>query len=91
MRDQAAAVFLEPLPEDERFATWHLVRPDGSLAGHGAGLVELAQAMRSTRLAGRLLARLPSRMLEMVYAVIARHRSRLGRVVPDGPSPLRFP
>jgi predicted DCC family thiol-disulfide oxidoreductase YuxK len=89
MRDPAAAPLLERLPEDERFATWHLVRPDGSLAGHGAGLVELAQAMRLTRPVARVLARLPHRTLEAVYAVIARHRSRLGRLVPDGPAPRR--
>jgi predicted DCC family thiol-disulfide oxidoreductase YuxK len=89
MRDPAAAPLLESLPEDGRFATWHLVRPDGSLAGYGAGLVELAQAMRLTRPLARVLAHLPHRTLEALYALIARHRSTLGRLVPDGPAPRR--
>jgi alkylated DNA nucleotide flippase Atl1 len=86
-----ATVFLEPLPEKERYSTWRLVRRDGSLAGRGAGVVDLLGTMRLTRSAGRVLARVPDEALDRAYEVVAGRRSLLGRLVPDGPAPRRFP
>ena len=91
MRDEEAVPLLEPLPEDERFASWHLALSDGSLVGYGTGGVELLRSMPLTRRAGRLLAAVPDRLLNTVYALVARHRALLGRLVPDGPAPKRFP
>jgi predicted DCC family thiol-disulfide oxidoreductase YuxK len=91
MHDAAAGPLLASLPTDDRFATWHLVRGDGSLVGGGTGLVGLLKSMRLTRPAGEVLAAVPDRVLEKLYALIARHRSRLGRLVPRGPAPRRFP
>jgi predicted DCC family thiol-disulfide oxidoreductase YuxK len=31
------------------------------------------------------------RLPDAVYGIVARHRGRLGRVVPDGPAPRRYP
>ena len=91
MRDEEAARLLERLPADERFASWHLVLGDGSLVGYGTGGVELLRSMKRTRPAGRVLAVAPDRLLNTVYALVGRHRALLGRVVPDGPAPKRFP
>jgi predicted DCC family thiol-disulfide oxidoreductase YuxK len=91
LRDERAAPLLEPLPENERFSSWRLALPDGTLAGHGAGAVALLRAMRLTRPVARVLAPLPDRVLDIPYGVVAGKRSQLGRVVPDGPAPLRFP
>ena len=91
MRDPEAAALLSALPEDEWYGTWHLVRRDGSLTGAGAGLVDLLDALRWARPAAAVVARIPERALEWLYVLIARNRSRLGRVVPDGPAPRRFP
>lgn len=82
---------LEPLPEDDRFATWHLALPDGSLAGGGTGLRALLRSMRLTRRAGRVLERLPDSVLNRFYVLVSGHRAQLGRLVPDGPAPRRFP
>jgi hypothetical protein len=79
------------LPEDERFATWYLVSPDGAFAGHGTGGVELLGALRLTRPAGRLLAHVPGGVLDGAYEIVARRRELLGRFVPDRPGPRRFP
>jgi hypothetical protein len=68
--DPAAASLLAPVPEAERFASWRLVRRDGSLVGHGW-----------------IRGRLP----DAAYGLVARHRGRLGRLVPDGPAPRRYP
>lgn len=70
LADAEAARFLDPLPEDERSASWRLVRRDGSLLGYGG---------------------VRGRIPDAVYAFVARHRGLLGRLVPDGCAPRRFP
>lgn len=90
MRDESAAPLLAPLPADERFASWHIMLADGSLDGHGTGMVELLRSMHFTRLAG-LLDALPDDMLDTLYGFVARHRNQLGRLVPNGRAPRRFP
>jgi predicted DCC family thiol-disulfide oxidoreductase YuxK len=89
LQDDEARVLLDPLPADERLASWRLVRPDGSIVGRGAGAPMLLEEMRLTRPAGRLLARIPATVLDRAYDVLARNRGRLGRLVPDGPAPRR--
>lgn len=91
LRDERAAPFLEPLPEAERFASWRLALTDGSLAGYGAGAVALLEAMRLTRPVARVLAPLPDAVFETLYGAVAGNRGALGRAVPDGAAPLRFP
>ena len=90
-QDEAAGPLLAELPEGERFASWRLVRPDGSLTGYGAGGPELLVSIRVTRPAGRLLRHVPDSTLDGLYALTARNRSTLGRLVPDGRAPRRFP
>ncbi len=91
LQDREAASLLEALAVEERLASWRITRPDGSLAGFGAGVVPLLQAMRLTRPLARLLAALPDRVLDAVYGAVARRRRQLGRMVPDGPAPRRLP
>jgi predicted DCC family thiol-disulfide oxidoreductase YuxK len=85
------AHLLEGVPDDARMATWRLVLPDGTLVERGRGCVVLLRTMRRTRPAGRLLDALPNRVVGSTYGFVARHRSRLGRLVPDRPGPHRFP
>jgi hypothetical protein len=91
MRDAEAAAFLTALPEDTRYETWRLVLHDGSLAGRGQGAVELLRLMRLTRPASRLLGLAPAAALDQLYDMVARRRGLLGRLVPDGRAPRRFP
>jgi hypothetical protein len=70
LTDAAATPLLAALPEDERLASWRLVRRDGALLGYGG--------MRG-------------RVPDGLYRLVARHRGLLGRLVPDGPAPRRFP
>ena len=91
LQDPVATSLLEGLSEKSRLASWRVVQPDGSLAGLGAGIVPLLRSMRLTRPAARLIALVPDRALDTVYGVVARHRGRLGRMLPDGPAPRRFP
>jgi predicted DCC family thiol-disulfide oxidoreductase YuxK len=91
MRAEEAAALLEAVDEDERFTSWHLAMPDGAVVGRGAGGVELLRSMSLTRPLGEALAHIPRNSLELAYDIVARTRSALGRVVPDGPGPRRFP
>jgi hypothetical protein len=61
--DPDAEPMLVSLPEEKRFASAHLVRPDGTFWS-------------------------PS---SVPYRLVARNRHRLGRLVPDGPGPRRYP
>jgi hypothetical protein len=91
LQDAEARPLLARLPEEERLQTWRLARTKSALPGHGTGVPELLATMRVTRPAGRLLGLVPDGVLDRVYAQIARHRGSLGRLVPDGHAPRRFP
>jgi predicted DCC family thiol-disulfide oxidoreductase YuxK len=91
MSDPEARLLLEPLPVEERFATWHLASVEDRPVGYGKGAVELLAGMALTRPAARVLRLVPGAALDSVYRLVARERSRLGRLVPDRPGPRRFP
>jgi predicted DCC family thiol-disulfide oxidoreductase YuxK len=91
LEDGAASALLAALPHDERLATWRLVSREGSLAGQGRGIVELVNSMRLTRHAAPVATLVPPRALDALYSVVSRHRGSLGRLVPDGPAPRRYP
>jgi len=61
---------LDALPEDERKASWRLVKRDGTTISHGI---------------------VRGRSPDALYALVARNRDRLGRIVPDGAAPRRYP
>ena len=91
LQDDEARSFLQQLPTAERLASWRLVRRDRSLAGYGAGLSELLGSMWLTRALGRAVSVVPDRVLDTLYEQAARRRGRLGRLVPRGPAPRRYP
>jgi hypothetical protein len=62
------------------------------IPGDGGGGVALFAEVRLTRQLGRLLRALhASVLIDAMDKLVARYRARLGRLVPDGPSPRRFP
>jgi predicted DCC family thiol-disulfide oxidoreductase YuxK len=81
LQDEAAPALLPGLSARERLASIHVVEPDGELRSAGDALVRLVRQLGLP--APRLLAR--------VYAPISRRRRVLGKFVPDGPAPVRFP
>jgi len=91
LQDPEAVALLADLPEAERLSSWRLARPDGSLSGRGRGGIDLLEAMTPTRRLGRALALVPDRALDGAYGHVARARGALGRLVPDGLAPRRFP
>jgi len=91
LQDDAATPLLAAVPMSERYDTWRLASTDGSLSGFGAGAPALLESMGVTRPVGRLLGRIPDAMLDRVYRLIARNRGTLGRLIPAGPAPRRYP
>ena len=66
--------------EAAKWASWHLVEPDGSLYSGGDAIPRALRHVKGGRTIGRLSARFP-RSTAAAYRVVARNRDRLGRVV----------
>ena len=66
---------------------------DGTpVPGDGGGGVALLVYLRSTRPIGKLLRVVHgSPLIDAVDRLVARHRGRLGKLVPEGPAPHTFP
>jgi hypothetical protein len=81
------------VPEERRGECWWLLLRDGTpVAGDSGGGVAVFTELRLTRPLGRALRALrASRLLDALDKLVARHRSRLGKVVPAGPAPRRYP
>ena len=81
------------MPEEARDECWWLVLRDGTpIAGDDGGGVALFAEVRLTRPLGRALSAVrASALIDILDKVVARNRSRLGRFVPDGPAPRRYP
>jgi hypothetical protein len=81
------------VPENRRTECWWIVRRDAMpVAGKAGGGIVLLTEIRLTRWLGRVLGVLGlSPLIDALDALIARHRVRLSRFVPDGPAPRRYP
>jgi hypothetical protein len=81
------------VPEEARDKCWWLVLRDGTpIPGDAGGGVALFAEIRLTRPVGRLLRALhAAALIDTLDKVVAHHRSRLGRLVPEGPAPRRYP
>ena len=93
LADEEVARLLDAVPESRRTESWWVVRRDGMpVAGkRGAGIVLLTE-LRRTRLLGRVLDAIAlSPLIDAIDTLVARHRARLSRFVPDGPAPQRYP
>jgi hypothetical protein len=91
--DDAAGRLLASIPEEARDECWWLVLRDGTpVQGDRGGGVALFSELRLTRPLGRVLRTLRAgRLVDALDRLVSRHRSRLGRFVPEGPAPRRFP
>jgi predicted DCC family thiol-disulfide oxidoreductase YuxK len=89
LADEAASPLVAALPEEERLGSWHLVGPGSRIVSRGAAGIELLEALGHERPARA--ARRAEPLAERAYTLVARHRDRLGALVPNGPAPRRFP
>jgi hypothetical protein len=81
------------VPEESRGDRFWFVRRDGTVVeGDRGGGVALLSELRLTRPLGRVLAAVRAgRLVDAFDKLVSRHRSRLGRIVPDGEAPRRYP
>jgi hypothetical protein len=93
LADDEAGGLLTSVPEKARDDCWWLVLRDGTpIPGDAGGGVALFAQIRLTRPLGRVLRALhASALIDTFDKVVARYRSRLGRLVPEGPAPRRYP
>ena len=84
---------LSSVPEDLRTRCWWVALCDGTLvAGDGGGGVQVLTELQLTRPLGQVLKSVRlSTVIDALDKLIARYRKNLGKFVPDGPSPRRFP
>ena len=68
---------LAGMDEDERLASWHLVRPDGRVVSAGAAAPELLELLPGGGPLARLTARFP-RATARAYRFVADNRSFFG-------------
>jgi hypothetical protein len=93
LADDEVDSLLASVPEAARDECWWLILRDGTpVPGDDGGGVALFAEVRLTRRLARVLRTLrASPLIDAFDKIVARHRSRLGRFVPEGPAPRRFP
>lgn len=91
--DPEVARLLASVPEDVRNESSWLVDRDGAAVRFGAGgAVRLITEIRLTRRLGRAFETVAaSSLVDALVRLVSRHRARIGRFVPDGPGPRRYP
>jgi hypothetical protein len=84
---------LADVPEERRDDCWWLVLQDTTpIPGDEGGGVALLNRVRLTRPLGRFLRVVAAApLIDAVDKLVSRYRGRLGRLVPDGPAPRRYP
>jgi hypothetical protein len=93
LADGEANELLTAIPEEARNECWWLVLRDGkAIPGNKGGGVMLLAEMKLTRpLAQALRVLRLSSSIDSADNFLARYRSRLGRLVPEGLAPRRYP
>ena len=81
------------MPEEKRGECWWVVRRDGTVVrgDEGGGVLLLAEIRLTGPLGRALDAMRLSPAVDVFDRVLARYRAGLGRFVPDGPAPRRYP
>jgi hypothetical protein len=84
---------LVDVPDERRDDCWWLIVRDGTLVpGDAGGGVALLAELRLTRPLGRFLRVVRAEpLVDALDKFVSRHRGRLGRLVPDGRAPRRYP
>jgi hypothetical protein len=91
--DEEADGLLATVPAEARGECWWIVLRDGTpVPGDGGGAVALFLELRLTQPLGRVLrATHTSSLPDALDKLVARHRGALGRLVPEGEAPKRYP
>lgn len=84
---------LASVPEESRAESFWIVLHDGSpVAGNDGGGLTLLSQLSLTRRIGLILQALKlSSVIDVLYKLIAHYRGALGKLVPEGIAPHRYP
>jgi len=77
---QHADAELADLSERDRLATWHAIHPDGRRESGGAALAAVLEQLPGGRPAAKV-ARAAPRATDVAYRWMARHRTRISRLL----------
>ena len=93
LADEEAQRLLAGIAEERQHECWWLVLRDATLiAGDEGGGVALLVELQLTRPIGRLLQALRlSPLVDILDTGLAHARRHVGRFVPEGPAPRRYP
>jgi predicted DCC family thiol-disulfide oxidoreductase YuxK len=92
MLEPEAEMLLAPLPMNERYATWHLVLPDGTYLRRTEASVMLLDLIEPLRPLGFLVRRLRLQpLVGRLERLVSAYRGELGRLVPRASPVRRFP
>ncbi|MFN8124206.1 MAG: DCC1-like thiol-disulfide oxidoreductase family protein [Thermoleophilia bacterium] len=80
LRSAEADRLLAGMGDLERYGSWHLVAPDGTVHSRGRAAAPLLRLLPGGRPMAAVIARAP-RLADRAYAAAVRHRSTLGRLV----------
>ncbi|MFN3284836.1 MAG: thiol-disulfide oxidoreductase DCC family protein [bacterium] len=80
LQDPEATRWLAGLPQEVRMASWHLVDPQGRVASGGRAVAPLLRLLPFGAPLAALAHAFPG-MVDAAYRWVARHRSKLGRLV----------
>jgi predicted DCC family thiol-disulfide oxidoreductase YuxK len=80
LQDAEAERLLGDLDAGDRMASWHLIDAQGRRSSAGAALAPLLRELHGGAALARALEAAP-RVADTGYALVARHRSGLGRLV----------
>ncbi|MCD6016374.1 MAG: hypothetical protein K0R88_2458 [Solirubrobacterales bacterium] len=83
LQDERAVALLSGMPEAERMASWHLVRPDGAVSSAGAAAPTLLRLLPGGAPLAAFAERFPA-AVERGYARVASVRGRIGDRLGDG-------
>ena len=71
---------LDAMGPADRYASWHVVEPDGRIWSAGAAIPRVMRRLPGGRPVAVLAATFPT-MTERMYGFVVRHRTRLGRML----------
>ncbi|NNG17530.1 MAG: hypothetical protein HKM89_13725 [Gemmatimonadales bacterium] len=93
LADEEAEHLLASVPDEKHRECWWFILRDGTpVAGDGGGGVLLLSELQRTRPLGRALGALRlSPLVDAGDKLLAKFRKHLGRFVPEGPAPRRYP
>jgi predicted DCC family thiol-disulfide oxidoreductase YuxK len=80
LQDPEAESLLAGMGREQRMASWHLVTPEGRVYSGGAAAAPLLRLLPGGRPLAALAAIFPG-VTGAVYRLVARNRSRLGRLL----------